>query len=274
MVQPKILLFPVLLLVCGACGGRHEEEPTLDVHTQAEVDDEQVGQTFDPPRFWAMKQVVTTLVVVPFNGETEMAAQTASYTVMEWEVQGDGSIIQHEHYCWSEISEVAGMTTSLPEAFYDAANSDERDAVLSDMTVGSTYIAADHLSLYGAELDDPVGEALPTSPDDPRVVDFEGDGKPGFTAIVSGWLGTAEAYMAQRSVTTMQGQLLNQGRIEGGVTQTLEQQILDADKWWAAMDGFQSVPDPEPSHNYFVLKATDGEMTCDELAGVYTSFFE
>lgn len=262
----------ILSLLCLACG-RNEPANVPETRTPPPVSEEEAGDTFNPAQYWALKQVFTTLVVLPVLGPTEIAAQSENFYVLE--MTRDGlTLIQQETYCWSSFQEVMGMSTWLLDGFYDATGVTERRAQLDTAEVGASYLAPDVLTVYGATLADPAGDALPTEPTDSRVEDFDHDGHPGFTAVVDGWLGYAESYLVQRTVTTMSGTVIRADRIEGSISNTLEQNILDASKWWAGLEGFESVPSGKPEENFFILQALDGPMTCAELEAAQADLFD
>lgn len=260
-------------LALSACGGRDADQEELEVHTPQPVSEEQEGDLFEPAQYWALRQVFTTLVVLPVVGTTEMAAQSDNYYVLTMRRDGD-TLVQDETYCWTSFEEVAGISTWLTDDFYAATGVSQRIAQLSEPVVGGRYLAPEVLTVYGADLADPARDSLPTDPDDRRVVDVEGDGNPGFTAVVDGWIGHAESYMVQRTVTTMSGQIIRDDRIEGTIDNTLEQIILDATKWWAGLDGFESVPSGKPEENFFILQAVDGPMSCDQLRDQADTLFK
>jgi len=250
----------------------------LESYTPQEVSDAEAGDTFKPARYWALKQVTTTVVNVPFlSGIDALAAQSFNYYVLEWRQEGD-TIYQDELLCVTEISEVMGVQTVVPDQFYIYHGFQTRKAEVSTMKVGADYIAPDNLSVYGAALDDPWSDPLPTSATSSTELDSDQDGSPGFTSVITGWLGDgyAEVYVAQRSVTTMSGQVVSNDRIEGNIAMDLEQVILGASEGdeWAAADGYESVQDPDPSHNFFILQALSGSMTCDQLLSQKDTLFD
>lgn len=273
-VGAKIGALPLLglLLMLGCNLGCNKDDDELQSRTPPPVVEEELGDSFQAGQHWVLKQVMTTNVVLPFVGETSMSAQSQNFMIIDMVQEGE-SLYQYETYCWSDFEEVAGMRTYLPDAFYNSLEGTLREGTLSDLEVGATYSAPDYLTVYGAELTDPSRDPLPSELSDSRVIDEEGDGAPGFTAVVTGWMGDADVYMTQRTFTTMTGQVISSTRIEGTITNSLEQNILDATTWWAALEGFESVPSGVPEQNFFIMLALDEPITCEELEQTHESLF-
>lgn len=257
-------LLATALVFLAACG-----EPRLDSHTPLPVSEEEQGQTFVPAEYWVSKHVTTTVVDIPFLENLDwLAAQSTSYYLEHWTVEGT-TITAHEELCRMEIEEVMGTQTIIPPQFYDCCSHSERTGSLTELAVGAEYSAPDLLTVYGADLEDPWTEPLPEDGSDARVLDTDADGHPGITSIIDGWIGDgyAEVYVAQRTITDLVGTLVRQDRLEGHIYMGLEQTILGASEGddWATQDGFQSKQDGVPEHNFFIVQALSGPVTCEEL---------
>lgn len=240
----------------------------IESYTPSEVSSVEEGDTFQPATYWALRWVTTTVVDAPILSAFDfLATQSRDYYIVEW--RQDGLVVtQDEVKCALEISEVAGMQVSMPEQFFEYCAARVRMAELSEMTVGADY-TSDVLTLYGAQLENPYYEDLPTEADDARVEDSDRDGHPGITSIIEGWLGDgyAEVYVTQRAYTRLTGQIVRSDRIEGYIDQDVDQTVLGASEGdnWASGDGYGTRSDGVPEHNFFVMQALDGPMTCDEM---------
>ena len=84
------------------------------------------------------------------------------------------------------------------------------------------------IEVAGANLADPACDALPTDPNDPRVVDTDHDGYPGIsvslTALIAGSLRSV-----QRQSTALHGVAVAADRIEGGMTYESDQSVIASD---------------------------------------------
>ena len=213
----------------------------------------------------AMGQTVTQHVWTSWRVELEVAGPAGT--------PGSLYLRQRMRMCAQEVSAaVAGLVTvvtpavprSLPELeVYAVALGDER---------GAPYVAEELVEVWGAT----VGrtEPLPADPDDPAVVDQDGDGNPGVTLV----LGTdfCDLYVARRGRYRMAGQVLSPGRIEGTFWSKVEKNVLAST---SPLCSSPNVIEDAPSPNRFVLARADGatgtldldldgdgDVTCDEIA--------
>lgn len=121
------------------------------------------------------------------------------------------------------------------------------------------------LVIHGAHLADPLGEALPTAPDDPRVVDLDGDGKPGFTVKIRVLgLFSGETYVVQRLRQEYRGVVQGEHLVQGTISWVDEQVTLGASASFFLLAG-KGRPDPDPTRSYFVMRRITGSETCLEL---------
>lgn len=140
----------------------------------------------------------------------------------------------------------------LPAAFRRSLPPVRIDAALTPKNGGWIFRQAPQTLVVGARL--AAGESLPTKPEDPRVVDQDGDGKPGVTVRVSG-LVSGEIYLVQRSTSRLTGALRG-AAFTGRIDFTNEQRVLDA-SLGVLKDGPEAKPDP--GRSYFRLeKVADG----------------
>ena len=85
------------------------------------------------------------------------------------------------------------------------------------------------VEIAGAVLVDPAVESLPTSADDPRVVDEDGDGHPGLTVTLGGSLVKGSLYTAQRQTTSVHAIAVAPDRVEGSLAFSSIQNVLGSD---------------------------------------------
>jgi hypothetical protein len=84
------------------------------------------------------------------------------------------------------------------------------------------------IEVPGANLVDPACDALPTEPNDPRVVDSDDDGFPGISVGLKGLI-TGVLRCVQRQSTTLHGVAVAADRIEGGMTFESDQSVIASD---------------------------------------------
>ncbi len=110
------------------------------------------------------------------------------------------------------------------------------------------------------------GSRPPRRPADEAVVDSDGDGKPGVTLHLSvGFLDPFELYVVQRRHAVLDGHVLDDGRVEGGMIVDLDQKVIGSDPQFLDRDP-QLEPDPQRSH--FSLVPVADESTCESLVPV------
>ncbi len=117
----------------------------------------------------------------------------------------------------------------------------------------------------GIRLQDPANESLPTDPNDPRIVDDDGDGKPGVTAsiVVSPEL-KGEIYLARREIFAYDLEVQPDRTLTGTVTDKSEQLVVGASndlfKTQAAWTQF-----PDLSKSPIVLVPVEADWDCARL---------
>lgn len=115
----------------------------------------------------------------------------------------------------------------------------------------------------GIRLDDPANESLPTDPNDPRIVDDDGDGQPGITVSikVSDDL-SGELYIARREIFAYEVRLVEPDLLQGQVTDDSEQLVIGAsDPIFATSDAnWGQLPDLDKSP--IILQRVDADWDC------------
>lgn len=185
--------------------------------------------------------------------------------------------------CDVELAPVLGLQATVPQALLQTTWPVTVPGGLTTGTLrpGAGYTSGQLAELWGIALDDPFNDPVPTAddgPDDPRIVDLDGDGNPGSTLVFPD---QCEAYIAQRTNTTMAGVMTAPDRIEGGIplghgvlNSHAGQYIVDASN---ALCATRYGLSPQPGRAQFVRVRVDGrggalnidadgdgEITCEE----------
>ena len=84
------------------------------------------------------------------------------------------------------------------------------------------------IEIAGAVLPDPVCEALPTDPNDPRLFDSDNDGYPGISVGLKGLI-TGTLRSVQRQATALQGVAVAADRVVGGMVYESDQSLVASD---------------------------------------------
>ena len=125
----------------------------------------------------------------------------------------------------------------------------------------------------GIELEDPANDVLPTDPDDPRIVDADGDGNPGITSSVRVTDDLrGEIYLARREIFAYDLTQVGPDRLEGTITDSSEQLVLGASDdifltpaQWVQID--------DPARNPVIWQRVDDDWDCDRLAAERDDLF-
>jgi hypothetical protein len=212
---------------------------------------------------WAMVQVFPQIAILPLAGEVPRSSTVVQFV----DITQDGDVLTMiDRYCFTDVDDGTPLVdTSIPPEFMASLRPAPRSAVLRESEDGILFEGAPYLEVRGAILDDPAADLLPTEPDDPRVIDQDGDGNPGMTVRVT-VLGIVqgETYVVQRVTYSLSGRLATGDRIEGQIDWTDEQTVLAATNPLLEADTI-GTPDPDPEAHRFVMVRVDPTWTCETL---------
>lgn len=226
------------------------------------------GEWPDLSGSWAMFQVISDYWEVPLLGERPRRI----YQIAKIRIDQEGAqlILRSEQIC----TMVFDMGTSMVQI---SITSEFLGAVRIGPLVGRLVRRSEEIVLEipqflvinGARLSDPENEPLPTSPADPRVVDFDGDGKPGFTVRVRVFgLISGETYVVQRLRQEYSGTVLSADLVRGTIAWKDEQVTLGASASFFLLSG-KGRPDPDPNRSFFVLRRIRGDEPCEEVSALF-----
>jgi hypothetical protein len=218
---------------------------------------------------------------VPLVGE-ELIGRWAHYDVVAYEdglmktliisygfndfTEVDGRIIDAAQFCFSEQRTDQPIQTSMSDAATQAIKPpttpidvEEVDGVLRVRRPATP-------TPVGIRLDDPANDPLPTDPDDPRIVDADGDGKPGVTVTIrvtedlSGQL-----YIARREIFAYDVRLVGPDLLTGTVTDDSEQLVIGASDPIFATSDAHWVQHPDLTKSPIILRRVGADWDCERL---------
>ncbi|RYZ85062.1 MAG: hypothetical protein EOP04_16770 [Proteobacteria bacterium] len=138
---------------------------------------------------------------------------------------------------------------------------------------GSIKIARDSLTqVLGANLVNPASDALPTNSKDPRVIDADGDGKPGATTRASFGLLSGDIYFVQRSTNTYSASMNNDGNLKGLIQDKTEQSLIGKGSILIpslALSPVTITQDKDASKSTVTLERISAGSTCDSVLAHY-----
>ncbi len=219
---------------------------------------------------FALKVVNTTLVKVPVLGD--FAGGGTNYRLVRRTFdEGAGHYVQESFLCGGFNVEVAGVTTSVPEATYRAVAPNTAEIV--EIDDDGAYRQRDHIQLWGLrDLPDPYETALPANkeeaqqaPHRDRIFDMDDDNNDGITSIISGAV-EGEVYVIQRKTVTTRGIVLGPDRMFGLSVNTNELvQLGNNNVLLDRQSEGSAEPHPDPKRSWFEEVRVDDDFDCDDV---------
>ncbi|TVR04824.1 MAG: hypothetical protein EA398_01020 [Deltaproteobacteria bacterium] len=271
-------LLAVTCLALAACSPEATESPIGDQELEDEstssvpTDERDIGRgsgTGDLSGTWAF--IHENSACMDFITIDEVLSHT--YYIVEIEQDGR-RVWETRRVCSTDISPTVGLRAIVPRETLESVTFPVVDhGIVSDVAAGGSYSSPTEILLWGVELDDPVDEPLPTSAEDPRVRDLNGDGNPGVTFRVEA--STCERYIVQRTVSRYYGTFTTPNLIEGFSSTSTETKTMGSSQ---RICGVSIDLIPNDRHSRFRMVRIDGQggsidldldgdgtITCDEL---------
>jgi hypothetical protein len=186
----------------------------------------------------------------------------------------DGEILDTATFCFSEQRTDQPIETSLSDLATQAIKPPSTPVEV-DVVDGVLRVRRPATPTpVGIRLDDPVNDMLPTDPDDPRIVDDDGDGQPGVTVTirVSDTL-TGELYIARREIFTYEAFLVEPDLLSGTVADNSEQLVIGASDPIFEISGADWRQYPDLSRSPILLRRVEPDWDCDRLAAERDQLF-
>ncbi|MCB9664794.1 MAG: hypothetical protein H6732_11835 [Alphaproteobacteria bacterium] len=213
-------------------------------------------------RRFAMRQTFTSQMrdPNPFGSGDWKSTHTQTWGLVEWRELG-GKVEYRETTCAVETEPVFGAETIYSAGFVKGVPVRFRTGKVD----GATFAAGPYVQQFGVDLENPLLDPLPTSPDDPRLVDDDGDGLPGVTiGIRHPMVGEGRIWVGQRSVARLEGTVGEGGVIQGFIRTAPDMFKIDANRWWLKSESPQR-PHPDPAQSPFAMVPVDASFGCAQL---------
>lgn len=261
-------LAAALVLAAGACGssgsdaGSSEAGATEDATTTtaaAEVPGADLAGR------WAHYDIVA------YEDDT-LKTMIVSYGFTDFAVE-DGRLIESEEFCTAEQITDQAIQTSVSDAATQAIRPVSTPVEVSGEPGAWEVHRPATPTPVGIRLDDPVNESLPDDPDDPRIVDDDGDGKPGITVEIRIGDSVEELYIARREIFAYD--LVQDGpdSMTGTVTDGSEQLVIGATDPIFEGSGGAWVQVPDLSFSPILLERVDEDWDCERLVAERDDLF-
>jgi len=211
----------------------------------------------------------------------DLVGRWAHYDVVAYEDEVFKTLIIS--YGFNDFSEVGGLIVDTTRFCFSEQRTDQpietsfSDAATRAIKPPPTPIEIDMvdgvLRIRRPATPTPVGirldadEPLPTDPDDPRIVDDDGDGKPGVTVSISvSDEITGELYIARREIFSYEAYLTERDVMVGTVTDTSEQLVIGASDPMFAVSPANWGQHADPAKSPIILKRVTADWDCERLA--------
>lgn len=179
----------------------------------------------------------------------------------------DGELWNTMTFCSADVASDQGIEVSISDAATQAIIPVDTPVEVTETDDGSLRVVRPPTPTpIGIELEDPANESLPTDPEDPRIIDADGDGNPGITSSirVSEEL-QGEVYLVRREIFAYDVTQTDPDRLVGTITDGSEQLIVGAsDPVFLASAQWEQLDDPE--RNPVIWQRVDADLDCDGLA--------
>lgn len=197
-----------------------------------------------------------------------------SYGFNDFSIDGDGNLIDQASFCSSEQRTDQPIVTGLSDAATQAIQPPPTPVTVEIVDGTLTLTRPPSPTPVGIELDDPFNESLPTDPEDPRIVDADGDGNPGITVTIEVTETiSGELYIARREIFSYEATLVAPDRIEGLVVDESEQLVIGASADMFNVDRTDWAQHPDSEKSPLLLVKVDETWGCDRLAAERDAIF-
>ena len=210
--------------------------------------------------------------IVAYEDST-MKTMIVSYGFTDFAVEGD-ELIESEEFCHADQISNQPITTSISDEATQAIKPVSTPVEVTGEEGAWRVMRPATPTPVGIRLENPADESLPTDPTDPRIVDDDGDGKPGITVTIrfSDEL-QGELYLARREIFAYD--LVQDGpdSMTGTVDDHSEQLVVGTSL--AILEGTDAQWDQaaDPALSPILLKRVGADWDCSRLMAERAQLF-
>jgi hypothetical protein len=185
----------------------------------------------------------------------------------------DGVLWNRQRFCHAEMANDQGIDTSISDEATSAIIPVDTPVEVTLEDGRLRVVRPETPTPIGIDLEDPANEVLPTDPNDPRIIDSDGDGNPGVTARIH--LNAeieGDLYIARREIFHYDVTQESPDRMVGTITDSSEQLVIGAsNEIFLTPAQWEQVPDP--SRNPVIWQRVDETWDCERLAAERDDLF-
>lgn len=202
-----------------------------------------------------------------------MKTMIVSYGFSDFTVE-DGELIESDQFCSADQISDQPIETAISDTATQAIKPVPTPVEVSGEPGAWRVKRPGTPTPVGIRLEDPANDVLPSDPNDPRIVDDDGDGNPGITVTVrigDGFEG--ELYIARREIFAYDMVQDGPDTLRGTVTDGSEQLVIGASDPMLETTDAQWVQVPDRSLSPIVLERVGDDWDCDRLMAERDTLF-
>ena len=225
-----------------------------------------------------------TWILVHERSSCVLGQEQVTLAKYRLEIEQNGPVVDEtRRLCSTELTPILGLGVNIDEAVLESIEfADVDDGIVSTVRVGGTYSSSTEVALWGLDLDNPLTDPIPSDPEDPAVVDADGDENPGVTYVI-GESG-CERYNSQRQIFRFTGEFVKPNRIDGTSTG-----LTDLEVYGGSESSCAIAPEivSNDAHSRFSMARIDGlggslnadtdgdgTISCEEINAIEQTLFE
>lgn len=256
------LLSLSLLLALTACGVSPNSSSTSADATSAPVDEALASQvTGTYAALVEMHSIQPVPLTLQFIAGKEIKVTGRIYQLVNISMQ-NGALQVTEKNCSLVADKVAGASINIPDSSIQKTPALSSKLELAEVDGTLSIKRGSRTVVVGANLANPLTDALPETSSDPRLVDVDSDGKPGLTSRLSFGFLKGDIHFIQRSTTDYEAVLGADGELSGIINDKTEQVTLGGTGIAAGLAATKgpvlTVQDPNVPSTVRFVKIKDG----------------
>ena len=217
---------------------------------------------------FAQKHSILSVSDLPILGEQVNGGETYMLVDRTWNEESE-TYSQVSTVCNGVSYETGGTTTTILKDTWRSVPPSEGDELTVDHELG-TYQLKRHLQLWGIDLPDPYETPMPASqaealqsPHSERIYDADGDGHPGTTLFLDGFI-VAEVYFIQRKELELDGYIVEDDLFTGLARADYEQVTIGSDNS-SVNDSIKKEDHPNPKESWFEEIRLSDDADCNDV---------